>query len=78
MIRNVPTNGVTIKRHLGIRIAKLRKKNALTQEKLAEKANYSVEFISFVERGINAPSLLGCERIANALNVEMKDLFDFN
>ncbi len=66
-----------IKNRLGTRIATLRKQQGLTQEKLAEKASYSVEFISFVERGINAPSIEGCERIANALEISLKELFDF-
>jgi len=66
-----------IKKHLGQKIATLRRKKKLTQEALAEKADYSVEFISFVERGINSPSIEGCERIANALKVRIKDLFDF-
>jgi transcriptional regulator with XRE-family HTH domain len=54
-----------------------RQKAELTQEKLAEKTGYSVEFISVVERGINAPSVEGCARIAKALRIELKDLFDF-
>ena len=66
-----------IKKKLGIHIANLRKKAGLTQEKLAEKADYSVEFISFVERGVHAPSVEGADRIAKALQVELKDLFDF-
>jgi len=66
-----------IKKRLGQRIAELRKDAGLSQEKLAEKADYSVEFISFVERGINAPSIEGCARLAQALDIPLKDLFDF-
>lgn len=66
-----------IKKRLGQRIAELRKRAGLTQEQFAEKTDYSVEFISFVERGINAPSIEGCERIAKALGLSLKDLFDF-
>jgi len=65
------------KKQLGRQIATLRRGKKLTQEKLAEKSSYSVEFISLVERGINAPSVEGCERIAKALHVSLKDLFDF-
>jgi transcriptional regulator with XRE-family HTH domain len=65
-----------IKKSLGKRIAALRKKAGFTQEKLAEKADYSVEFISFVERGVYAPSVEGCARIANALKLRVRDLFD--
>lgn len=55
----------------------LRKERGFTQEGFAEKTDYSVEFISFIERGINAPSIEGCERIAKALRISIKDLFDF-
>ena len=66
-----------LKTQLGRRIAKLRQVAGLTQEKLAERTGYSVEFVSVVERGINAPSIEGCEKIAKALRVSVKDLFDF-
>ncbi len=66
-----------IKAQLGKQIATLRKRKSLTQEKLAERTGYSVEFISLVERGINAPAIEGCEKIAIALDVKLKKLFDF-
>jgi transcriptional regulator with XRE-family HTH domain len=65
------------KKQLGKQIATMRRAAKLTQEALAEKTAYSVEFISLVERGINAPSIEGCERIAKALRVSLKELFDF-
>jgi transcriptional regulator with XRE-family HTH domain len=66
-----------IHRLLGKRIATLRKARGLSQEELATMSKYSVEFISLVERGRNAPSIAGLERIAEALKVEAKDLLDF-
>lgn len=66
-----------LQRKLGQRIAFLRKVRKLTQEKLAERVGCSVEFISLVERGINAPSVTRLEKFAKALNVEVKELFDF-
>lgn len=66
-----------IKKRLGKRIAELRRVAGLSQEVLAKKAGYSVEFISLVERGENAPSVAGLDRLARALKVEIKDLFDF-
>lgn len=66
-----------IKRLLGKRIAALRRSEKFSQEDLAEKSGYSVEFISLVERGVNAPSVAGLAEIAKALGVEVKDLFDF-
>ena len=67
-----------IKICLGKRIADLRRDRGYSQETLAEKTGYSTEFISLVERGINAPSVEGLDRIASALEVEIKELFNFN
>ena len=63
-----------IEKVLGKRISEIRKSNGLTQEDLAEKAGYSVEFISLVERGLNAPSVAGLAKIAKALKVRVRDL----
>lgn len=66
-----------IAKALGKRIAMLRAAKGLSQEALAAKSHYSTEFISLIERGVNSPSVAGLARIAKALNVEVKDLFDF-
>lgn len=66
-----------LQQKLGKRIAALRKANELTQTALAKKVGCSVEFISLVERGVNAPTVAGLEKFANALNVEVVDLFTF-
>lgn len=66
-----------LQKKLGQRIAALRKKQGLTQEALAEVIGCSVEFISLVERGVNAPSVAGLEGFADALKVEVRDLFTF-
>jgi transcriptional regulator with XRE-family HTH domain len=62
---------------LGRRIAELRKARGLTQEAFAEQCGYSTDFVSLVERGLNAPSVAGLEKVAKALKVEVRDLFDF-
>ena len=67
-----------IKNCLGKRIADLRRDRGFSQETLAEKTGYSTEFISLVERGINAPCVEGLDRMASALEVEIKELFNFN
>jgi transcriptional regulator with XRE-family HTH domain len=67
-----------LQKKLGQRIAALRKKQGLTQEALAEVIGCSVEFISLVERGVNAPSVAGLQGFANALEVEVRDLFTFD
>lgn len=66
-----------LQRELGRRIAALRKARKLTQEQLAEELGCSVEFISLVERGVNAPSVSGLEKFANVLKVEVRELFTF-
>lgn len=66
-----------LQRKLGQRIASLRKAKKLTQEQLAEALGCSVEFISLVERGVNAPSVSGLEKFAKILKVEVKELFTF-
>ncbi len=66
-----------IEKDLGQRIADLRKARELTQQELAELCGYSVEFVSLVERGVNAPSVAGLAKIAKALKVQVRDLFDF-
>jgi transcriptional regulator with XRE-family HTH domain len=66
-----------LQKKLGQRIADLRRSRELTQEQLAEAVDCSVEFISLVERGINAPSVAGLEKFAKVLKVEVRDLFTF-
>jgi transcriptional regulator with XRE-family HTH domain len=66
-----------LQKQLGKRIAALRKARKLTQEQMAEALGCSVEFISLVERGVNAPSVAGLEKFAKLLKVEVKELFTF-
>ena len=62
---------------LGSRIADLRRERKLTQVQLAKAVGCSVEFISLVERGVNAPSVAGLEKFAKVLKVEVVELFTF-
>lgn len=62
---------------LGERIRELRKAWGLTQEQLAERADVHVSFVGNVERGENVPSIKTLRRIAKALGVSVKDVFDF-
>ncbi len=67
-----------LQKKLGQRIADLRKTRQLTQTELAKKVGCSVEFISLVERGVNAPSVAGLETFAKVLRVGVADLFTFS
>lgn len=64
-------------KNLGIHIKQLREKANLTQEELAEKAKISLDFLGKIEVNINKPGLRSLIKIAKALNIEVKDLFDF-
>lgn len=62
---------------LGKRIAELRSKKGLTQEQLAELVGYSTNHISKLELARTNPSFELLIKISSALNIELKDLFDF-
>lgn len=62
---------------LGKRIKFLREERHLTQEKLAEKANISLDYLGKIEVNINHPGLVTIFKIAKALGVQVKDLFEF-
>jgi transcriptional regulator with XRE-family HTH domain len=66
-----------LQKKLGQRIADLRKTRQLTQAQLAKAVGCSVEFISLVERGVNAPSVARLENFSNALKVAVVELFTF-
>jgi transcriptional regulator with XRE-family HTH domain len=67
----------TAKELLGMRIREVRKARGLSQEKLAEKVGVDPKQISRIEGGKSAPSFETLESIAIHLQVEMKDLLDF-
>ena len=72
----VKTQSLTYK--LGSKIRILRKAAGLTQEQLAEMVDVSVNFIGYIERGQRAPSIHTLEQIAQGLDVDPKDLFEFS
>jgi len=49
----------------------------MTQAKLSEEADLSVDSISRIERGDRAPSLESLEKIAEALTVDPAELLNF-
>lgn len=62
---------------LGKQIKFLRENAHLTQEKLAEKAGISLDYLGKIEVQINKPGLKTLIKISNALSVPLKTLFDF-
>lgn len=67
----------SLRKRFGQRVRTLRKRAGLTQEELAGQAGISVDFLSLVERGVNAPSFETLEKLADALGIAPKDLFEF-
>ena len=67
-----------LSQQLGKRIRALRKEKRLSQARLAEKAGLSEACIGTIERGSRTPRLPTLQKIASALKVEVKDLFDFH
>jgi len=71
-------DGQAIKDILGRNIKLLRARRGLSQANFAEKANISIPFLSNIERGIKYPQPDMLSRIANALGVEVNELFMAN
>ncbi|MCX5981986.1 MAG: helix-turn-helix transcriptional regulator [Nostocales cyanobacterium LacPavin_0920_SED1_MAG_38_18] len=60
----------------GIRVRYFRKRLKLSQDELAEKSELHRTYIGAVERGERNISLMNIFRLADALQVTAKDLFD--
>jgi|SRR6056297_2373879 len=58
------------------KIRKLRKSKNITLKELSSKTNLSVSFISQVERGVSSITITSLKKIADALEISMKDLFE--
>ena len=61
----------------GRRLQTLRHVKHFTQVELASKTGVSANFISNLERGIDAPSFETLDAIASVLEIPVKDLFNF-
>ena len=61
----------------GKRIKELRKKQKLTQERLAEILDVDSKTISRLEKGYYFTTYENLEKLSKALGVEIKDFFDF-
>lgn len=59
-----------------MRVRTLRLKNGLSLESLANKAELDRTYIPSIEKGKRNVSIIVIEKLANALNVEISDLFE--
>ena len=60
----------------GNKVRALRNEKRLSQEKLAELANLHRTYIGAVERGERNISLINITKIADALNISLKEFMD--
>ena len=67
-----------LKINFGKRLQALRLDAEMTQEELADEIGVTVESISNIERGIFGPKFDNLEKIADVLNIPVKELFDFD
>ena len=64
-------------KNIGARIKQLREQSGLTQEKLAESAGISLDYMGKIEVNINKPGLKTILKLANALKIEPYKIFKF-
>ncbi len=67
----------TLRKRFGARLREIRLSRRMSQERFAEKLGVSVDFLSLIERGRNAPSFETLDRIAHRLRVPVAELFKF-
>jgi transcriptional regulator with XRE-family HTH domain len=67
----------TLRKKFGMRVRQIRMERGMSQERFAELVDVSVDFLSLIERGINAPSFETLEKIARKLRRPVADLFNF-
>lgn len=69
---------MNVKEKLGKKINELRIEKSLSQEKLALKANIDRAYMHLIEKGKTNVSIELIEKIAIALEVEIRELFEEN
>lgn len=67
-----------INKKLGSRIKYLRQQRGMSQEKLAEAIDIATTSLSYVETGRGFMTLVTLEKLANVLNVDLYEIFQFS
>jgi len=68
----------SLREQFGNRIRSIRLSRKKSQEEFAELLEISVDFLSLIERGINAPSFENLEVFSVRLGMPVCQLFTFN
>jgi transcriptional regulator with XRE-family HTH domain len=67
----------TLRQKFGRHLREIRAQRQMTQEQFAETLDMSVDFLSLIERGKNAPSFETLDKIAKRLKMSVSALFTF-
>ena len=67
-----------LEKRFGAKLAYIRKAKKLSQMKLAEKVDMNFNYIGQIERGEANVTIKTIKILADALDVEVKTLFDFS
>ena len=67
-----------LEKRFGAKLAYVRKSKKLSQMKLAEIVNMNFNYIGQIERGEANVTIKTMIVLANALDIEIKELFDFS
>jgi len=73
----IPLETTDLHKQFGQRIQELRKERGLTQEDLAGEVGVDRSYMGFLERGEKNATLDKIGKIAKALHIKLKELFDF-
>ena len=71
-------NNTDVEKRFGAKLAYVRKSRKLSQMKLAEIVDMNFNYIGQIERGEANVTIKTMIVLANALGVELKELFDFS
>jgi len=71
------TKNENLRKKFGAKLAYVRKSKKLSQMKLAEKVDMNFNYIGQIERGEANVTIQTMTLLANTLDIEMKELFDF-
>ena len=70
-------NTSSIQAQFGAHLKKLRHQSGLSQEAFADKCGLDRTYVSGIERGVRNPTLEVLNVLAQGLEIEIKNLFEF-
>ncbi|TKU37315.1 helix-turn-helix transcriptional regulator [Citrobacter sp. wls716] len=70
-------NTSSIQAQFGAHLKKLRLQSGLSQEAFADKCGLDRTYVSGIERGVRNPTLEVLNVLAQGLEIEIRNLFDF-